>query len=138
MSEEQSASAVEQGVNRFFTTFEQAQQTIAIGNVYGQPIMAGEMMVVPIASVAQAFGMGGGIGSGDKSESNVTQEGVGGGGAGIVRARPIAVAEIDAEGVRVHAVVDENRALGVSLAFAAWAVFWTARTLIKIFTSAAN
>ena len=138
MSEEQSASAVEQGVNRFFTTFEQAQQTISIDNVYGQPIAAGEMMVVPIASVAQAFGMGGGIGSGSKDESNPSQEGVGGGGAGIVRARPIAVAEIDAEGVRVHAVVDENRALAVSLAFAAWAVFWTARTLIKIFKPTAN
>lgn len=40
---------------------------------------------------------------------------------------------IDADGVKVHAVVDENRALAVGLAFAAWAVFWTARTLIKIF-----
>jgi uncharacterized spore protein YtfJ len=137
MSEVKPASAVEQGVNRFFATFEQAQQAVSIENVYGQPINSGETVVVPIASVAQAFGMGGGIGSGSEAEDK-NNEGVGGGGAGIVRARPIAVAEIDDEGVRVHAVVDENRALAVSLAFAAWAVFWTARTLIKIFKSAAN
>jgi uncharacterized spore protein YtfJ len=137
MSEATSTSAVAQGVNRFFGTFEQAQHAIAIENVYGQPITAGETVVVPIASVAQAFGMGGGIGSGNEAEGK-NSEGVGGGGGGLVRARPIAVAEIDADGVKVHAVVDENRALATSLAFAAWAVFWTARTLIKIFKPAAN
>ncbi|HZY42541.1 MAG TPA: spore germination protein GerW family protein, partial [Anaerolineae bacterium] len=105
--------------------------------VYGQPIVSGETLVVPIASVSQAFGMGGGIGHNEPAEDK-RNEGVGGGGGGLVRARPIAVAEIDAEGVKVHAVVDENRALAVSLAFAAWAVFWTARTLIKIFKPATN
>ncbi|MBI5566930.1 MAG: hypothetical protein HY870_18675 [Chloroflexi bacterium] len=136
MSEAATTSAVEQGVNRFFGTFEQAQRAIAIENVYGQPIASGETVVVPIASVSQVFGMGGGIGS--DGEASARDEGVGGGGGGLVRARPIAVAEIDADGVKVHAVVDENRALAVSLAFAAWAVFWTARTLIKIFKPAAN
>ena len=136
MSEATSTSAVEQGVNRFFGTFDQAQRAIAIENVYGQPIASGETVVVPIASVSQVFGMGGGIGS--DGEASARDEGVGGGGGGLGRARPIAVAEIDADGVKVHAVVDENRALAVSLAFAAWAVFWTARTLIKIFKPAAN
>ena len=136
MSEATSTSAVEQGVNRFFGTFDQAQRAIAIENVYGQPIASGETVVVPIASVSQVFGLGGGIGTDNKAEQR--DEGFGGGGGGVVRARPIAVAEIDADGVKVHAVVDENRALAVSLAFAAWAVFWTARTLIKIFKPAAN
>jgi uncharacterized spore protein YtfJ len=141
MSEEKSTSAVEQSVNRFFATFECAQQTASIENVYGQPIASGETLVVPIASVSQAFGLGGGggsIGHNKPAEDKRTEEGMGGGGGGLVRARPIAVAEINAEGVKVHAVVDENRALAVSLAFAAWAVFWTARTLIKIFKPAAN
>jgi uncharacterized spore protein YtfJ len=137
MSEEKSTSAVELGVNRFFATFECAQQTVSIENVYGQPIVSGETLVVPIASVSQAFGLGGGIGHTEPAEDKRT-EGAGGGGGGLVHARPIAVAEIDAEGVKVHAVVDENRALAVSLAFAAWAVFWTARMLIKIFKPAAN
>ena len=137
MSKEKSTSAVEQGVNRFFATFECAQQTVSIENVYGQPIASGETLVVPIASVSQAFGLGGGIGHTEPAEDKHI-EGGGGGGGGLVRARPIAVAEIDAEGVKVHAVVDENRALAASLAFAAWAVFWTARTLIKIFKPAAN
>ncbi len=132
MSEAVSHSAVEQGINRFFDAFEQAQQAVSINNVYGQPVTQGETMIVPIASVTQLIGAGGGIGSGTKTEAK-RDEGVGGGGGGAIGARPIAFAEIDAQGVKIHPIVDENRALAVSLAFAAWAVFWTARTLVKIF-----
>lgn len=132
MSEANSPSVVEHGVNRFFDAFEQTQRAVSIDNLYGQPVTHGETVIVPIASVSQIIGAGGGIGSGAKAEGQ-PREGVGGGGGGSISARPIAFAEIDAEGVKIHSIIDENRALAVSLAFAAWAVFWTARTLIKIF-----
>jgi hypothetical protein len=50
-----------------------------------------------------------------------------------VKARPVALAEIMPEGVDIHPVIDENRALTAGLLFAAWAVFWAARTLVKLF-----
>ena len=132
MAEGAASSAVELGVNKFFGAFEQAQQSVSINNIYGQPVTHGETVIVPIASVGQIIGAGGGIGSGHAADGQ-RDDGVGGGGGGAIGARPIAFAEIDVEGVKIHPIVDENRALAVSLAFAAWAVFWTARTLIKIF-----
>ncbi len=132
MSETTSSSAVERGVNRFFDAFERAEQAVAIENLYGQPVKNGDTVIVPIATVSQLIGAGGGIGSDTKAETE-RDEGVGGGGGGSINARPIGFAEINAEGVKIHPIVDENRALAVSLAFAAWAVFWTARTLVKIF-----
>jgi uncharacterized spore protein YtfJ len=132
MSDQPASHLVETGVNQFFGTFERAQTAASIGNVYGSPIAHGDDLVVPIASVSQLFGMGMGVGA-DVQPDGHQDEGVGGGGTGRVIARPVALAEITFDGVDVHPVIDENRALAVSLAFAAWAVFWTARALVKLF-----
>lgn len=131
MADESPSSAAERGVNEFFAMFERAQSGAAIAQVYGEPIERDGKLVLPMASVGQVFGLRGGIAS--SRHEDKLDDGTGGGGGGWAGARPIALAEIDLDGVKVHPVVDENRALAVSLAFAAWAVFWTARTLIKIF-----
>src|SRR5512139_1338899 len=122
---------IENTMNEFFATFERAQNSASIDNVYGQPITYGDSIVVPVASVSQFFGVGLGIGTdqhGDQQDG-----GLGGGGAARVKARPVALAEIMPEGVDVHPIIDENRALTAGLLFAAWAVFWAARTLVKLF-----
>ncbi len=122
---------IEKTMNEFFATFERAQRSAAIDNVYGQPITYSDSVVVPVASVSQFFGIGLGIGtnqSGDKQDG-----GLGGGGTARTKARPVALAEIMPEGVDVHPIIDENRALTAGLLFAAWAVFWAARTLVKLF-----
>ncbi len=132
MSEQPAMKTVESSVNQFFGTFERAQTAASIGNVYGQPIAHGDSLVVLAASVSQIFGIGMGVGA-DAQPDGRQDEGLGGGGAGRVSARPVALAEITMDGVDIHPIIDENRALAVSLAFAAWAVFWTARTLSKLF-----
>ncbi len=132
MSEQLPANPlIENTVNEFFATFERAQSSASIDNVYGQPITYGESIIVPVASVSQFFGVGLGVGA---DQSTETQAGsIGGGGTARVKARPVALAEIMPEGVDVHPVIDENRALTAGLLFAAWAVFWAARTLVKLF-----
>jgi uncharacterized spore protein YtfJ len=135
MSDQTSASAVERGVNEFFATFERAQQSATIEAVYGKPVTYGDRVILPIARATQIFGLGMGVGDSANTEGK-HNTGLGGGGGGSAGARPIALAEITAEGVEIHPIVDENRALTVSLVFAAWAVLWTARTLIKIFQGA--
>ena len=122
---------VENSVNEFFATFERAQRGASIDNVYGQPITYGDAIIVPVASVSQFFAIGLGIGSDQDADGPST--GVGGGGTARATARPIALAEIMPEGVDVHPVIDENRALIAGLLFAAWAVVWAARTLVKLF-----
>ena len=122
---------VENTVNEFFATFERAQGSASIENVYGQPITYGDSVIVPVASVSQFFGVGLGVGNNQGEESQ--NKGMGGGGTARVKARPIALAELMPQGVDVHPVIDENRALTAGLLFAAWAVFWAARTLVKLF-----
>jgi uncharacterized spore protein YtfJ len=122
---------IEKTVNEFFATFERAQESASLENVYGAPITYGDSVVVPVASVSQFFGVGLGVGSAPHDEQ--PNSGMGGGGMGRVKARPVALAEIMPEGVEVHPIIDENRALAAGLLFAAWAVFWAGRTLVKLF-----
>jgi uncharacterized spore protein YtfJ len=126
-----SNGSVQQTLTDFFAAFERAQKSASVKAVYGEPIVYEDKVVLPIATITHGFGIGGGVGSDVKEDRS--DEGVGGGGVGYVGAHPIALAEINADGVKVTPIVDENRALAAGLAFAAWAVFWTARTLIKIF-----
>jgi len=132
MSEAQPTGPVAQAVNHFFATFERAQNKAVVNSVYGEPIPYGSAIVIPVASVSQMFGVGLGVGAGPNAESTAG-EGAGGGGTGRVTARPVAMAEITVDGVDIHPIIDENRALVASLFFAAWAVFWATRTLIKLF-----
>ena len=122
---------IETTVDEFFATFERAQSSASIDNVYGQPITYGDSVIVPVASVSQFFGIGLGVGADQRVEGS--NGGVGGGGTARTKARPVALAELMPEGVDVHPVIDENRALTAGLLFAAWAVFWAARTLVKLF-----
>ena len=132
MSEQLPANpVVENSVNEFFATFERAQHSASIDNVYGQPITYGESIIVPVASVSQFFGIGMGVGA-DQSVAG-PNGGMGGGGTARTRARPVALAEIMPEGVDIHPIIDENRALTAGLLFAAWAMFLAARTLVKLF-----
>ena len=132
MSEQSPASPLlENTVNEFFATFERAQSSVSIDNVYGQPITYEDSIIVPVASVSQFFGIGLGVGTDQRAEGR--DGGMGGGGTARVKARPIALAEIMPDGVDVHPIIDENRALTAGLLFAAWAVFWAARTLVRLF-----
>ena len=132
MSEQPHANTlVENALDEFFATFERAQSSASIDNVYGQPITYGDSVIVPVASVTQFFGVG--LGVGNNQGDNAQNSGIGGGGTARTKARPVALAEIMPEGVDVHPVIDENRALIAGLLFAAWAVFWAARTLVKLF-----
>ncbi len=132
MSDEPTTRPVEQAVNRFFGTFERAQNKAVVTSVYGEPIPYGHSIVIPVASVSQFFGVGLGVSS-DVDTEGQPDSGIGGGGSGRVTARPVAMAEITDDGIDVHPIIDENRALVASLLFAAWAVFWATRTLIKLF-----
>lgn len=123
-------STVEQAINKFFAAFERADESASVKAVYGEPIEYEEKIVLPIATITHGFGLGGGMAADKKSAEDL---GAGGGGGGYVGAQPVALAEISADGVKVIPIIDENRALAAGLAFAAWAVYWTARTLMKIF-----
>ena len=127
-----STGTIEQTIKNFFETFERADKAASVDAVYGEPIAYEDKVILPIATIRHYFGLGGGVGLNNNAEGRAN-EGVGGGGGGGINAQPVALVEISADGVKMMPIVDENRALAAGLAFAAWAVFWTARTLMKIF-----
>lgn len=66
------------------------ERNLSIRHVYGEPVVRGDTTVIPVASVAVAFGGGEG--------RNAQQEGGGGGGA--LRMSPVGALEIGPQGTR--------------------------------------
>jgi len=93
--------------------------------VFGDPIELDGRKVIPVASVAYVFGMGGGLGP--KREEGEAPGG--GGGAGGMRIRPVALIEVADGKVKVEPIIDVNRLAMLALCLAAWSVFWVARTV---------
>ncbi len=62
-----------------------------VRRVYGEPVVAGDRTIIPVATVG--YGFGGGGGTRDDADE-------GGGGGGGVGASPTGVVEITAEGTR--------------------------------------
>ena len=83
------------------------QERLSVNTVYGQPISADGVTVVPVARISFAYGGGGGGGSGTGAEENSaggTGSGGGGGGGGGGSVRPAGYIEITANGSRWVAV----------------------------------
>ncbi len=73
------------------------QNSLSTTTIYGEPITAGGVTVVPVAEVRFGFGGGGGGGTGPSTEDGVTNTGGGGGGGGV---RPVGFIEITESGSR--------------------------------------
>jgi uncharacterized spore protein YtfJ len=79
------------------------------GVVFGTPIVQGERTVVVASEVAIGVGAGAGFGSGNEAADAGESIGGGGGGGGYSFGRPVAVIEIEPEGVRVTPIVDSTK-----------------------------
>ncbi len=81
------------------------QDSLTVRTVYGEPITAGNMTIIPVARVRFAFAGGGGGGSGllptgDVIDSTPRGGGGGGGGAGGGFVQPIGYIEVTENGSR--------------------------------------
>jgi uncharacterized spore protein YtfJ len=70
---------------------EKLESGASVKNVYGEPVVAGDRTVIPVARLSYRFGAGGGEGRRND------QQGGGGGGGGMVSATPIGALEITPE-----------------------------------------
>lgn len=77
--------------------------TATVKTVFGEPIHANGKTVVPVATVAYAFG--GGFGQG-RNGAHAERQGEGGGGGGGVRAFPAGALEITDTGTRFVPFMD--------------------------------
>lgn len=78
-----------------------------VESVYGEPVQAGEHVLITAAEVTASLGYGFGGGEGPTPEAdNRMGSGGGGGGGGHSSARPVAVISAGPEGVRVTPIID--------------------------------
>jgi uncharacterized spore protein YtfJ len=80
-----------------------AQDALTSKTIYGEPITAGSVTVVPVAEVRFGFGGGGGGGTGEQPGENGevrTGSGGGGGGGGGGAVEPVGFIEITEHGSR--------------------------------------
>lgn len=92
-------------------------------SVYGEPVQAGERIIITASevSVGMGFGFGRGGGAGQSASEPVEAQpdsgygfGGGGGGGGFSAARPVAVISVGPDGIRVEPIVDPTK---IALAF---------------------
>ncbi|MEX0781691.1 MAG: spore germination protein GerW family protein [Dehalococcoidia bacterium] len=88
--------------------------------VFGDPVIRGDVTVIPVAKVNWAFGGGSGAGGDDGGDSE--DFGQGGGGAGAVSAKPLGFIEIKNSRAEFRPMKDRARLWPVIAAsgFAVW------------------
>jgi uncharacterized spore protein YtfJ len=101
------------------------QEKAGVKTVFGDPIHIDDRTIIPIARVRYGFGLG--MGHGGRPGQESSGEGAGGGGG--MTARPVALAEITADGVKVRPVPDVTRLAIMGMALVAWNVFWVTMTI---------
>ncbi len=132
-------------------------EEVNVDRVFGKPQQYGDRTVIPVVSLMYgiAFGAGGAEG-GAKSEVACCAEddaccseqektatspeagagpsaGSGAGGASGAIARPMAYIEIDAEGVYVKPIVNEQIVAVAGICLVGWALAWLGAVLMTIF-----
>jgi len=114
-------------VDELFARLDELQKQADVSAVFGQPIATGDKMLIPLASVTYAFGLG----FSEKQDAASADNGGAGGGASVM-VRPLGLAEITPERTHVEPVVDEQTVALAGLLTGAWAIFWIARAVLKI------
>jgi uncharacterized spore protein YtfJ len=84
----------------------------SVRTVYGEPVVAGDKTIVPVACIAYGFGGGGGTRGGREGQPGDE----GGGGGGGVSARPVGVVEITPAGTRFIEFGDRKKLAGALFA----------------------
>ncbi len=122
-------------LNRFFDQFDVTIKQATVDAVFGTPVESNNKLVIPIAAATYGFGLGLGASEtskpGESEASTRAWGGSGGGSGGGYIVRPVAVAVIDSEGVRVQSIIQEERIAIAGILMIAWTVFWLARVLLR-------
>ena len=122
-------------LERLFKIIEEMREKASVEAVFGPPQVVGEKTIIPIAQVSYGFGLGFGQGTAvsEGEEEAAPTTGEGGGGGGGVSAKPVAVLEVTPERTVIRPVIDEGKIAVAGILLSAWAIFWVARTLNRLF-----
>jgi uncharacterized spore protein YtfJ len=118
-------------VQRLFDIVDDLRRKADVKAAFGKPVTAEGRTLIPVAEVGYGFGLR--FGTTPADEEPADEGGRSGSGGGAVRARPLGMVEVTAEGVRVEPLVDEQKVTLALVALGAWLVFWITRTLVRLF-----
>lgn len=96
--------------------------------VFGEPMREGDVVLIPVASVAYGFGYGSGSGS-QTGEVGSSPSGSGQGGGGGGAARPLGFIRVAADGVSFEAAMNPLSIPLAGIAMVAWSVFWITKAV---------
>ena len=91
------------------TIADRAQSAATVKTIFGDPIVAFDKTVIPVARVAYGFGAGGASGSESASTDDANSGGGGGGGVAVM---PEGVLEVSPEGTRFISIGSRKRLIG--------------------------
>ncbi|HEY4691656.1 MAG TPA: spore germination protein GerW family protein [Anaerolineae bacterium] len=120
--------------NRFFDQLDETRRQASVDGVFGTPIEAEGKTVIPIASAVYGFGMGGGLNektTPDEAGAESTENMGGGAGSGYL-IRPMAMAVVDKDGVRIEPIVNSERIVLAGMLTGAWVLFWIAAVALRL------
>ena len=120
-------------LNRLFDQIEKARDTAQWQAAFGQPQVAGDRTLIPVARVGYTFGLGFGQGSGSAGESEPAPGGEGGGVGGGASANPLGAIVVTPEAVFFEETVDANRVALAGIALGALVTVQLFATLRAIF-----
>ena len=123
---------MEAEVQALLDSFADLREKANANACFGRPVTIEGRTVIPVAKVGYGFGMRVGDETVVEEERASEEAGVGGGGFGGVRAKPLAVIAVTPESTWVEPVVDEQKLALAGALLIGWAIFWLARTLVKI------
>jgi len=119
--------------NRFMDEFADTRKQAAVDAVFGTPIESEGRIVIPIASTLFGFGLGLGVSESQaQTADDAGASNMGGGGGGGYITRPMAVAVIDRDNVRIEPVVNQERIALGGMLMVAWVAFWGVRLMMKL------
>ncbi len=108
--------------------FQEMQTKAGVRSVFGEVIELDGRKLIPVASVAYLFGVGGG--QGPKRQEKGEAPGGGGGGGGI-RIEPIALIEVTGGELKIQPIVNMTRIALAGMLLSAWIIFWVTRAVRK-------
>ncbi|MBX3010515.1 MAG: hypothetical protein KF832_03370 [Caldilineaceae bacterium] len=109
-------------------------QQVGAKSIFGEPIIQGGVVVIPVAQVQFGFGYGGGYGHSDATPkpdatTGSAAEGGGGGGGAGGHSAPRGFIRIAGDEVKFEPITDENRIPLAGILMVAWSVFWVTATI---------
>ncbi len=119
-------------LDKMFQTIVDFRETISVDSVFGKPQEVEGQVLIPVASVSAAMGIGfdGEMPPPDETDLKKVGGRTGGGG----KQRPVAMIQVTPQETVVKPIIDENKIALAGFALIGWCIFWLAAAVWAIFT----